>query len=440
MDLPRRTPLSVLLLVVLSAVAGCTRDAPTLTVATVNNADMIIMQRLSPAFEEATGIELNWVVLEENLLRQRVTTDIATGGGQFDVVTIGSYETPIWAREGWLLPLNDLGDAYDYDDLLPSVRQSLSLGDTLFAVPFYAESSFTYYRTDLFEQAGLVMPEAPTYAQIAEFARRLHDPASGVYGICLRGKPGWGENMAYLSTLVNAFGGRWFDMSWHPQLTSPEWHAALTYYVDLLANYGPPGAASNGHNENRALFAAGNCALWIDATAAAGHLYNTDDSRVSDRIGFARAPVEVTGNGTSWVWAWALAVPASSRNADASRQFVQWATSADYVALVGDTDGWTVAPPGTRRSTYANPAYLAAAPFAPFVETAILSVDPTRPTRDPVPYVGIQYVGIPEFQGIGAQVGQVMAAALSGQQPIDEALETAQNIAERAMRDAGYIQ
>ncbi len=439
MELPRRFCLAGLLLMAFAFSAGCSPHAPSITVATVNNADMIIMQRLSPPFEAATGITINWVVLEENVLRQRVTTDIATGGGQFDVVTIGSYETPIWARQGWLQPLHDLGPEYGYDDLLPSVRQSLSLGDTLYAVPFYAESSFTYYRTDLFEQAGLTMPEAPTYTQIADFARRLHNPENGVYGICLRGKPGWGENMAYLSTLVNAFGGRWFDMGWHPQLTSPEWHAALSFYVNLLATYGPPGATSNGHNENRALFAAGNCAMWIDATAAAGHLYNPNDSRVADRIGFARAPMEVTENGTSWVWAWALAVPASSRNAEAARQFVQWATSAEYITLVGEADGWTVAPPGTRRSTYANPAYLAAAPFAPFVETAILSVDPTRPTRDPVPYVGIQYVGIPEFQGIGAQVGQVVAAALSGQQRVDEALETAQSIVERAMRDASYI-
>ena len=257
-------------------------QADTLTIATVNNSDMIIMQELSSQWEEATGHELNWVVLEENVLRQRVTTDIATSGGQFDIITIGSYEAPIWGAQGWLVGLNDLGDDYHYDDLFDSVRNGLSHDGTLYAVPFYAESSFTFYRTDLFEAAGLEMPEQPTYEQIAEFAAALHDADNDLYGICLRGKPGWGENMAFVSTLVNAFGGRWFDEEWQPQLTSEPWVNAINYYVDLMNNYGPPGASTNGHNENRALFASGNCAMWIDATSAAGYIYNPSESQVAD--------------------------------------------------------------------------------------------------------------------------------------------------------------
>jgi sorbitol/mannitol transport system substrate-binding protein len=194
--------------------------AQTLTIATVNNSDMIIMQRLAPRFEQATGIKLNWVVLEENVLRQRVTTDIATKGGQFDIVTISAYETPIWGKQGWLTPVDDLGDDYDYADLFEPVKNGLSYQGKLIAVPFYAESSFTFYRKDLFEKAGLQMPDRPTYAQVAEFAQKLHDPANSVYGICLRGKPGWGENAAYVTTVVNTFGGRWSDKEWKPQITS----------------------------------------------------------------------------------------------------------------------------------------------------------------------------------------------------------------------------
>ena len=220
----------------ISLLFGCrAEEAKKLTIATVNNADMIIMQRLSKQFEEKTGILLEWVVLEENLLA-----------------------------------LDDLGDDYDYGDLVEPVRNGLSYDGRLYAVPFYAESSFTYYRTDLFEKAGLVMPERPTYEQIKEFAAKLHDPANKVYGIGLRGKPGWGENMAFVTTMVNTFGGRWFDMEWRPQLTSPAWKEAVQFYTDLLRNYGPPGASANGHNECRALFASGNCAMWIDATSAGG--------------------------------------------------------------------------------------------------------------------------------------------------------------------------
>lgn len=431
---------STSLFLLLLFLAGCAEESNVLTIATVNNSDMVIMQQLSPQFEEETGIELAWIVLEENVLRQRVTTDIATKGGQFDIVTIGAYETPIWGAQDWLVPLDDLGDAYDYADIFAPVRNSLSVDGTMYAVPFYAESSFTFYRTDLFEAAGLTMPDAPTYAQIETFARTLHDPDNNQYGICLRGKPGWGENMAYVSTLVNTFGGRWFDMDWNPQLDTPEWQAAVEYYVNLLNAYGPPGASSNGHNENRALFASGNCAIWIDATSAAGYLFNPEESNVADKTGFTKAPVAEVRNGSGWAWSWALAIPGTSNKVDAAKQFLQWATSADYVSLVAETHGWTAIPPGTRASTYAHEAYHEAAPFAAFTRDALLAADPANPTRDPVPYTGVQYVAIPEFQGIGTQVGQAVAAALAGQSTVAEALASAQDATVRTMQQAGYIE
>jgi sorbitol/mannitol transport system substrate-binding protein len=413
-------------------------QAETLTIATVNNADMIIMQKLSPRWEQATGHKLNWVVLEENVLRQRATTDIATKGGQFDIITVGSYETPIWGKQGWLNQLNDLGDDYDYGDLIETVKNGLSYEGKLYAVPFYAESSVTYYRKDLFDQAGLSMPERPKYEQIRQFAEKLTDKSKEQYGVCLRGKPGWGENVAYVSTLVNTFGGRWFDEKWQPQLTSEPWKKAISFYVDLINKYGPPGATSNGYNENRALFSTGHCAMWIDATAAAGYLYNPADSQVADKIAFAQAPVEVTTNGANWFWSWALGIPTSSKKVDAAKSFVKWATSDDYVKLVGETENWLVIPPGTRQSTYNNPEYKKAAPFVGFVLNAIQSADTQHPTKDPVPYTGIQYVAIPEFQGIGSQVGQSIAAALSGQMKVEQALDTAQRTTERTMRQSGY--
>ncbi|WP_207483859.1 ABC transporter substrate-binding protein [Arenibaculum pallidiluteum] len=417
---------------------GALAHAETLTIATVNNADMIIMQRLSPRWEQATGHKLNWVVLEENVLRQRATTDIATRGGQFDIITIGSYETPIWGRQNWLLPLDELGQDYDYADLIPTVKNGLSHNGKLYAVPFYAESSFTYYRKDLFDAAGLRMPERPTYDQIAEFAAKLTDKSKEIYGFCQRGKPGWGENMAFVGPMVNAFGGRWFDEKWEPQLTSEPWKKAIAYYVKNLRDYGPPGATANGHNENRALFATGRCAMWVDATSAAGYIFNPKESQVAEKTAFAAAPTQVTANGSGWFWAWALGIPSSSTKAEAAKSFVKWATSKDYIALVGSEVGWVSAPPGTRSSTYANPEYVKAAPFAKVVHESIANADITKPTKDPVPYVGIQYVAIPEFQGIGTVVGQQIAAALAGQMTVDQALDSAQRSTARTMKQAGY--
>ncbi|UDL96275.1 sugar ABC transporter substrate-binding protein [Lichenihabitans sp. PAMC28606] len=418
--------------------AGASAHAEDITIATVNNGDMIIMQKLSPKWEQQTGNKIQWVVLEENVLRQRVTTDIATKGGQYDVVTIGAYETPIWGKAGWLDAVDDFKD-YDYDDLLPPVKASLSYGGKLYAAPFYAESSFTMYRKDLFEKAGLKMPEQPTYEQLRTFADKLNDKAGGVYGICLRGKPGWGENMALVGPMVNSFGGQWFNMTWKPELDSQAWQKAISYYVDLMKADGPPGATANGFNENQALFSTGKCAIWIDATSAAGRIYDPKQSQVADKIAFAKAPVAVTPNGSSWMWAWALAIPTSSKKEAVAKDFMRWATSKDYVKLVGESEGWVAAPPGTRKSTYDSPDYQKAAPFASTVLNAILSADPTHPTKDPVPYTGIQFVAIPEFQGLGTTVGQNIAGALAGQDSVQDALKKSETTATATMTKAGYL-
>ena len=416
--------------------------ADEITIATVNNADMITMQELAPAWEKATGNTINWVVLEENVLRQRTTQDIATNGGSFDIMFIGAYETPIWGANGWLTPLNDFAnDAdYDLDDVFQLVRNGLSADGNLYALTLYSETSFTFYRTDVFEAAGIEMPsEQMTYTEFAELAAAVHDPDNGMYGTCQRGKAGWGENMAFVGTLANAFGERWFDESWTPQLDSPEWNAAVTYYVDLMLNSGPPGASANGHNENRALFKDGKCATWVDATSAAGDVRNHATSTVADVTEFVKAPKQATDKGTGWFWSWALAIPASSNQVDAAKDFLKWSTSKEYFEMVGETKGWVAVPSGTRQSVEEDARRVEAAPFAPAVVDAILSVDPADATLLPTPYTGVQFVAIPEFQGIGNYVGQQVAAALAGQSSVEDALANSQKFAIREMTKAGYI-
>jgi sorbitol/mannitol transport system substrate-binding protein len=401
---------------------------------------MIQMQKLTDDFTKANpDIKLNWVTLEENVLRQKVTTDIATKGGQFDVLTIGTYEVPIWAKKGWLVPLDKLSaDAdYDVDDLLPAIRAGLSYDGKLYAAPFYGESSMVMYRTDLMEKAGLKMPEKPTWEFIRQAADKMTDKAAGVYGICLRGKPGWGENMAFLTATANSFGARWFDEKWSPQFNTPEWKATLDYYVALLKADGPPGASANGFNENLALFNDGKCGMWIDATVAASFVTGKD-SKVADKVGFALAPDNGLGKRGNWLWAWSLAVPAGTAKADAAEKFISWATSKHYLDLVASKEGIANVPPGTRKSLYANADY-AKIPFAQPTLDSINSADPTHPTVKPVPYTGVQFVAIPEFQGIATDVGQDFSAALAGSMTVDAALAKAQASTEAAMKKAGYI-
>lgn len=409
-----------------------------LTIGTVNNSDMVVMQGLSKEFEKLyPKVSLDWRVMDENTLRLRLLSDAAISDGQFDVVTIGTYEAPIWARQQWLSPIQGLPEKYDVGDLLPSVRESLSYGGALYALPFYAEGIMTYYRKDLFANAGLVMPLNPSYTEILAYAAKLHSPGKGIYGICLRGKPGWGENMGFINSLAHSFGGRWFDQRWRPQLNTAEWKKAVDFYVDALGNYGPPHPDRNGFNENLNLFAAGQCAIWVDATVAAGLLFDPKRSKVATQLGFVAAPSGAAGKST-WLWSWALAIPSSSEHKAEALQFIAWATSKEYIRNVARRRGWLAVPPGTRNSTYANQDYLNAAPFAQFALEAINSVTVkpagTRLNSDS----DVQFVGIPEYPALGTQVGQEMAKALRREQPVDEALRRSQALIEEQMTRSGY--
>ncbi|MCC7209041.1 MAG: sugar ABC transporter substrate-binding protein [Anaerolineae bacterium] len=437
-------------LLMLQFSAAVAQDSVTITIAVVNNPDQRRLLTLSDQFHAAyPNINLSFVMLPENELRARVTTDITTGAGSFDVVQIGTFETPIFAKNQWLASLDDLMAQYpdnvqpDYDvqDLLEAVRLGLSYEGELYAVPFYAESSMTFYNKAMFAEAGLEMPEQPTWDQIREFACALHDPANDRYGIALRGLPGWGEVLAPLNTVVNTYGARWFDENWQPQLNTPEFKEAVNFYVNLVRDCGVPGAANNGFSESLTMMAQGKAAMWVDATVAAGFLTDPEQSQIVDDVGFAMAPVGPVAKGYHWLWSWAYAIPSTSQHQAAALQFLTWCTSKDYITLVGETYGWQTVPPGTRVSTYENPKYQeAAGAFANLTRQLIETADPTDQTRDPVPYVGVQFVGIPEFQGFGTDVSQQISAAIAGQITVDEALTRGQDIVERAMRDAGYIQ
>ncbi|WP_434362652.1 sugar ABC transporter substrate-binding protein [Parasalinivibrio latis] len=409
-----------------------------LTIATVNNGHMIEMQKFSKEFEkENPDIKLNWVTLEEGVLRQRVTTDITTKGGQFDIMTIGMYETPIWGKRGWLKEISDDAN-YDADDLLPAMRAGLSVDDKMYAVPFYGESSMLMYRKDLVEKAGMTIEDHPTWGHVRDVAEAIHDPDNGVYGICLRGKPGWGDNTAFITTMANSFGARWFDENWKPQLNTPAWEHAVSFYADLLANFGPPGSSSNSFNEILALFNEGKCGMWIDATIAASFISNPGQSKVADKVAFAQAPVSVTKRGANWLWAWALGIPASTQKAAEAERFVKWATSKEYIKLVAKNNGWANVPTGTRISTYETPEFLEAAVFANAELTAISSANPDNSTLLPSPYIGVQFAAIPEFQAIGIAAGQQFSAVVAGKQSVQKALESANKSADREMRKAGY--
>ena len=409
------------------ASVGATEE---LTIAIVNNGHMINMQTVAEAYTAETGVKLNWVSLEEGVLREQVTSDTATGGGQYDIVNIGMQEAPIWGAAGWIEPL-EFGADYDMDDILPAIRAGLSHDGTMYAAPFYGESSMVMYRKDLMDAAGVSIADNDSWDNIKAAAAAVHDPDNGVYGACLRGKPGWGDNMAFITTVVNSFGGAWFDADFNPTIDSDEWRAAINFYVDLLGNYGPPGSEGNSFNEILALYNEGKCGMWIDATIAASFLE-------VDGVAYAQSPNAGNPVGANWLWAWAMAVPAGTENAEEAKAFIEWATSKDYVQAVGNHPefGWGSVPTGQRASTYALPEFQAVAGFAAAEMAAIESAAPEA--TDLKPYVGVQFAAIPEFPEVGSAVAQEMAAALSGAKSVDEALAASQAAAAAIMEEAGY--
>ena len=414
----------------LAGTAYADSHAKSLTIAIVNNGHMINMQTVAEAYTEETGVELKWVSLEEGVLREQVTSDTATGGGQYDIINIGMQEAPIWGEAGWIEPLN-FSDAYDVEDILPAMRAGLSHNGTLYAAPFYGESSMVMYRGDLADAAGVKIGDNDSWENVKAAAAAMHDPDNGIYGACLRGKPGWGDNAAFITTVANSFGASWFDADMKPQLDSPEWNAAVNFYVDLLSTYGPPGSEGNSFNEILALYNEDKCGLWIDATIAASFLEN-------ENVRYAQSPNAGNPVGANWLWAWAFAIPAGSPNAEEAQKFIEWATSKEYVQAVGNHPefGWGSVPTGQRASTYEIPEFQAVAKFAKAEMAAIDSAAPGA--TDLKPYTGVQFVAIPEFPEIGSAFGQEMAAALSGAKSVEDALAAAQANADAIMREAGY--
>ena len=417
-------------------------------IATVNNPDMVMMKELSSAFtEKHPDITVNFVVLPDAVLRQNITQDVAVGGGRYDVVTLGPYEVQAgWAKNGWLAPLtpmfealpDDAKAAYDLEDVIPTILGALTVDGTVYGLPFYGESSFTMYRKDLFEEAGLTMPEKPTWDDIRSFACKLNDPSKGVYGIAMKGIPDYGQ-LAPFITFMHSYGAKWFDMDWKPQFTSPEFKKAFTAYTDLVKECGAPGATSIGFNEALTLMSQGKAAIWVDSTVGAGFLADASQSNVVGKIGYALAPTEGSSNGSAWLYTWGLGIVSSSKNQDEAFEFIRWATSKDYAELVAEKYGPVRIPPGTRRSSYERKDYQEAAPFGPVVLDAIEAADMKTPAKDEVPYTGTAQVNIPEYASWASDFGQNFSAVIAGSMTVDEALERSQEAAERVMTDAGYI-
>jgi sorbitol/mannitol transport system substrate-binding protein len=406
----------------------------TINVLMVNNPQMVELQKLTAKhFTKKTGIKVNFTTLPENDVRDKISQDFANQAGQYDVATISNYEAPIYAKNEWLKPLDTYlkkDPGFDQQDILPPVRESLKGEDgKTYAEPFYGESSFLMYRKDVFEKKNLKMPAKPTWPQVADLAAKADGAEKGMSGICLRGLPGWGEVMAPLTTVVNTFGGTWFDKDYKAKLTDPGFTKATEFYVDLVRKHGESGATQSGFAECLNNMTQGKSAMWYDATSGAGSL-EAEKSPVKGKIGYAPAPTVKTDS-SGWLYSWAWGLQKASRNQDKAWKFISWASSKEYERLVGKEFGWANVPAGKRTSTYELPEYRkTAGAFGEVTRKAISEADPRDPGVQQRPTIGIQFVDIPEFSDLGTKVSQEISAAIAGRQSVAEALRKSQKLAE----------
>jgi sorbitol/mannitol transport system substrate-binding protein len=414
--------------------AGGGGGADSINVLMVNNPQMVDLQQLTAEhFTEQTGISVNFTVLPENDVRDKISQEFSSQAGQYDVATVSNFEIPIYARSRWIAPLDEFIAAdpeFDQADILEPMVKSLS-GDNgkVYGQPFYGESSFLMYRKDVLAAAGVPMPANPTWPDVADIAARVDGAEPGMAGICLRGQPGWGQVFAPLTTVVNTFGGTWFTEDWQAQVNGEGFRKATQFYVDLVREHGENGAPQAGFTECLNNLIQGNAAMWYDATSAAGSL-EAADSPVRGKIGYAPAPVVETDS-AGWLYAWSWGIQQASEKKDMAWEFISWASSKEYEELVGNELGWSRVPAGKRASTYENPQYLQeAASFAEPTRQAIESADPLDPGVQPRPAPGIQFVDIPEFPGLGTQVSQYVSSAIAGRMSVDEALDLGQRLAE----------
>ncbi|HEY1666978.1 MAG TPA: extracellular solute-binding protein [Trebonia sp.] len=404
----------------------------TVTVAVVSNplvTGQMIPLTQSVFEKENPGITVKFATYTEGDLRAAIEKDVSTHSNSFNAVMIGPYEAPLFAKNSWLVDLSKQyvasDPSYDASDLLPAVAKSLSYNGDLYAAPFYGESSMLYYNKPMLAAAGITMPAHPTWAQVAADAAKLNKPGSQA-GICLRGLAGWGDNMASLDTVINTFGGEWYNGSWSAQLNSPADTAAINFYVNLIKTAGESGASNDSFNQLLTLYGQGKCAMWYDSTVAATSLATTYPS-VYANTGYAFAPVDKTTS-SGWLWSWSLGIPQGVSDQSAAWKWISWATSKQYDSLVASKYGWSAVPPGSRTSLYSNASYLkAAAPFANITLQSIDGTDPDHPTVNPVPYVGVQYVDIPQFETLGMTVGQQIAGAIAGTESVSQAISAAQS-------------
>ncbi|TKB04563.1 extracellular solute-binding protein [Alteromonas portus] len=379
-------------------------------------------------------LNIQWQIMDETVLRRRLLGDFSVNENRFDLVLIGNYGLPIWAKRDILVPFSTHPDNYDIKDIIPAALLANTVNGALYGLPFVAETTLTFYRTDLLDNLNLSLPTVLTYKDVKVLAKQIHRPEKEVYGVGLRTRVGWGQNMALVSTMANTYGASWLDEKMQPTLDSKAWFDAVSMYADLAKNYGPPDNKNMGWQENQKLFAEGKLAFFIDASSLGGALFDKGFSKVTQFTGVTYAPLGNQQKGAQWFWSWNFAVPKQSQYVDEAQSIAHFLTSKAFIDELKKARGEYAAPSGTRHSTYSS-SYQQAVPYAAFEHQALKLLSSDDPSKS---MIGSQFIPIPEFTAIGYAVGAQINDVVTGKQSVRKALERAQSHTQIILERAGY--
>jgi multiple sugar transport system substrate-binding protein len=367
-----------------------------------------------PDLAKATGIKVNWEIIYEDQLRQKLPLLLRSDPGAVDgFFTLPSWDMAAFSRAGWYEPLDkyihsDLtAPDWDFADYFPNILNTHKTNGEQIGIPITIELQTLFYNNAMLAAKRLDPPK--TLDQMAAAAKALNDPKNSVAGYVSRGD---GVQAVYtLAPFVFAYGARWLDDKGNPELASPEFVNGLRYYGDVLRAAGPPNIVGMQWKSSYPLFQQAHAAMFSDATNFITFFKDPSQSRIVDEVGVAPLPAGPKGTHSTLI-SWGPAIAASSKNKEATWTAIQYLTSKEMTVSALEA---THNPP-SRQSVYNSEVYTKSVP-ADLVAATKSEIATAVPNgANPV------VVPVPEVR---AAIGTAIVAVLQGKDA-REAAEIAQ--------------
>ncbi len=371
-------------------------------------------QKQMPALTDATGIKVNWEIIYEDQLRQKLPLLLRSDPGSVDgFFTLPSWDMAAFSRAGWYEPLDkyihsDLtAPDWDFADFFPNILKICAAKGEQIGIPITTELQALFYNKAMLAAKQLAAPK--TLDELMAAAKTLNDPASNVAGFVTRGD---GVQAVYtLAPFIFAYGARWLDDKGNPEVASPGFIDGLRYYGDILRAAGPPNVVGMQWKTSYPLFQQAHAAMFTDATNFIAFFKDPDQSRIVDQVGVAALPAGPAGTHSTLI-SWGPAIAASSKKKEATWLAIQYLTSKAMAASALEA---THMPP-SRQSVYNSDLYTKSVP-ADLVAATKAEIDSAVPNgANPL------VIPVPEVR---SAIGTAIVAVLQGKDA-KQAAETAQ--------------